>query len=139
MKIDAPDVEYPAEVYWSQEDKLASLDPDLRARLERVMDHLRAEGYRPHLVYGWRSHGAQARLVAAGKSWTHFSRHNVTGPDGRPKSRAADLIDKRPEYQWTGPRAGEFFARLCAHAEAEGLTCGARWDPGDPSHVELDP
>jgi len=136
MPIDPADVrEYPAEAYWPQREKLASLASGLSARLSLVFDQLRAEGWEPHVVYGWRSHGAQEWLLRRGRSWTRWSRHNATDAAGKPAARAADVIDKR--HGWESPEAAQFFARLGALAEAQGLTWGGRWSEPDVAHVEL--
>ena len=68
---------------WAQEKKLASLEPGFRARIDRVIAKLKADGFQPKIVFGWRSTKVQARLKREGKSKISFSFHCAQHPDGQ--------------------------------------------------------
>ena len=122
---------------WSQERKLASLDPDFQNRVLNVLDRLRAAGFKPHVVYAWRSKETQAKLVERGVSKTMNSKHCV-GVEG--EGRACDIVDAD---HWWG--AGEdqdeaqalvFFGALGLAALEEGLSWGGTWSWKDWAHIE---
>lgn len=110
---------------WSQEKKLASLEPGFRARIERVIGKLKADGFQPKIVFGWRSTKVQARLKREGKSKVSFSFHCAQHPDGRPNAWAVDLVDSR--WAWNEPDCHKFFRALGAAGKAEGLVWGGDW------------
>jgi hypothetical protein len=102
--------------------------PELRARLERVIDRMESEfGYKVEVVETYRSQARQNALFAQGRTepgqvvtWTRASNH-TTG-------RAADLVI---DGSYDDPVAYE---RLMRVAREEGLrTLG----PRDPGHIEL--
>lgn len=105
------------------------LHPELRARLERVMERMRAEyGHEVKIAEGYRTQERQAELFAQGRTapgpvvtWTRNSAH--TG------GLAADVVI---DGTYENPIAYERFARL---AREEGLVSLA---PLDPGHVELE-
>ena len=110
---------------WPQEKKLASLEPGFRAKIERVIAKLKAEGFQPRIVFGWRSTKVQAKLKAEGKSKISFSFHCAQHPDGRPNAWAVDLVDTR--WAWNEPDCHKFFKALGAAGKAEGLVWGGDW------------
>jgi hypothetical protein len=104
------------------------LDPELRRRLDRVIDRMRDEfGHEVRLVEGYRDQRRQDHLYAQGRTrpgpvvtWTRSSAHTA--------GRAADLI---VDGTFDNPTA---YARLARIAREEGLsTIG----PRDAGHVEL--
>lgn len=117
------------------------LHPDFRARIERVEERLRNQGYEVAVASAWRSDERQDAiwlvsqlLEAMGSSpGTHVrggeSCHNQE-LDGAPASAAIDLrpgrvldLDARAEFYWALGRA----------AEAEGLRWGGRWSRSNPA------
>ncbi|MGQ0766213.1 MAG: hypothetical protein ACT4OZ_11160 [Gemmatimonadota bacterium] len=105
-----------------------ALDPELRRRLDRVIDRMASEfGHRVEVVETVRSRERQDRLYASGRSepgpvvtWTRNSRHL----DG-------EAADVRIDGGWSDARA---FLRLNRIADQEGLR--TLW-PRDPGHIEL--
>jgi hypothetical protein len=102
--------------------------PELRARLERVIDRMESEfGYKVEVVETYRSQARQNALFAQGRTepgqvvtWTRASNHTL--------GRAADLVI---DGSYDDPVA---YQRLMRVAREEGLrTLG----PRDPGHVEL--
>lgn len=110
---------------WPQEKKLASLEPGFRAKIEKVIAKLKADGFQPKIVFGWRSVAVQARLKAEGKSKVSFSFHNAQKPDGTPNAWAVDIVDSR--WAWNEPHCHTFFKALGAAGKAEGLVWGGDW------------
>ncbi len=119
---------------WPQARKLASLHPRFRPRVAAVIARLRAERFRPVVVYGWRSVAVQERLFRAGSSKVRFSFHNAQTTDGLPAAWAADLVDER--WYWREPDAHVFFRALGKAAKAEGLIWGGDWKFRDWAHVQ---
>jgi len=111
---------------WAQEKKLASLEPGFRTRIERVIAKLKADGFQPKIVFGWRSTKVQAKLKAEGKSKISFSFHCSQHPDGRPNAWAVDVVDSR--WAWNEPDCHKFFRALGAAGKAEGLVWGGDWE-----------
>ena len=110
---------------WPQDKKLASLEPAFRAKVERVIAKLKADGFQPTIVFGWRSVAVQKKLKAEGKSKVSFSFHNAQKPDGTPNALAVDLCDTR--WAWKEPDCHKFFKALGAAGKAEGLVWGGDW------------
>ncbi len=110
---------------WSQEKKLASLEPSFRPKIERVIAKLKADGFQPRIVFGWRSVAVQKRLVQEKKSTVRFSFHNAQKPNGTPNAWAVDVIDAR--WSWNEPDCHKFFKALGAAGKAEGLVWGGDW------------
>ncbi len=109
---------------------LSGLQPDFRAKVERVLRRLQAKGWQPRVAEGRRTRAQQAEKVRRGYSRTMNSRH-LTG-------RAADIVDRR--WGWEGPAADtnhRFWRDLGAAAKAEGLTWGGDWRSfKDVAHVQ---
>ncbi|HEX8528154.1 peptidoglycan-binding protein [Allosphingosinicella sp.] len=110
---------------WTQEKKLASLEPSFRPRIERVIAKLKDSGFQPKIVFGWRSVAVQKKLKAEGKTTVSFSFHNAQKPNGTPNAWAVDLIDAR--WSWNEPDCHKFFKALGAAGKAEGLVWGGDW------------
>jgi len=106
---------------------VAALDPQLQAKLAKVMARIRAEGHDVTVSETYRSQARQNVLFAQGRTapgqvvtWTQSSKHT--------QGRAVDLL-------LDGGAAGaEAYGQLQQVANEEGLrTLGAR----DPGHLEL--
>lgn len=116
---------------------LLSLYPPFRAKVEKVVARLEAQGYQPVVRVAWRSPEQQQREVAEGDSEVSLGYHNAKDPCGNMAALGADVIDRR--YGWTDPRAESsgFWDALQAAAEAEGMVTGNTWrKPWDPAHVQ---
>jgi hypothetical protein len=125
-----------SEARWTEQQKLAATDPELRPKLVRILAELRARfgADNVKLFYTYRYPETQAQLAAIGTG-ARQSKHTATR-DGQPAARAADIV--HAVDGWEGPRAAQLFAALGPLAEAEGLRWGGRWsNPYDPAHVEL--
>jgi len=124
---------------WSERKKLVSLDDRLLSKVVRVLEALEAEGFRPKIVYAWRSIAEQQRLRAEGKSRVSFSFHNAQKGDGTPRAYAADIVDKRWGWAREAERAG-FWQALGRIAKGQGLYWGGDWrSVKDRAHVQLYP
>lgn len=105
-------------------ERLQLINPGMRPKVKAVISDLEQHGYRPLIDKGvWRSAAEQARKKAAGVSQVSYSYHNVTTPDGRPDSLAADITDNR--WFWQSPKP--FWLTLAGSAESHGLTTGIYW------------
>ncbi len=124
---------------WSTEKKLKSLDRRMRPKVERVTEALKAQGFRPKIVYAWRSVAVQQELVAKGRSKVKFSFHNAQKPGGSPRAYAADIIDRR--WAWSArAKANGFWEALGSAAKRGGLFWGGDWRSfKDWAHVQFYP
>lgn len=124
---------------WAQEKKLASLDPRLRPKVEAILAVLKTQGFKPKIVYAWRSVEVQHQLVEEGHSRVRFSFHNAQTPDGTPNAYAVDIIDRR----WAWNNAAElngFWDALGATAKTQDLLWGGDWRTfRDVAHVQFFP
>jgi peptidoglycan L-alanyl-D-glutamate endopeptidase CwlK len=111
---------------WSQEKKLDSLDNALRKKVVRILARLEAEGFRPKIVYAWRSVAVQQQLVAQGRSRVRFSFHNAQYKSGRPRAHAIDVIDRRWAWDDAAERNG-FWDALGRAGKDEDLFWGGDW------------
>ncbi len=107
---------------------VASLDPEFRARMERVVERMRSEfGHEVRVTETVRDQDRQEYLYEQGRTrpgpvvtWTRSSNHTA--------GRAADVVVDGSYHNPAG------YARLARVAREEGLrTLGAR----DPGHLEL--
>lgn len=124
---------------WPQEKKLRSMHPELRTKVEKVLQALKGRGFQPTVFYGWRSVAVQMQLYFKGNSKVKFSFHNAQHPDGTPNAHAADIVDSRfgwaPEAEQTG-----FWKALGEEAKKQGLVWGGDWVTfRDWAHVQLVP
>lgn len=124
---------------WSQDKKLASLNPLLRPKVQAVLNALVKRGFKPKIFYGWRSVAVQLQLYREGNSKVKFSFHNAQKPDGTPNSYAADIVDER--YGWEAQAQSSGFWKALGHeAKAQGLYWGGDWSGfRDWAHVQLLP
>ena len=139
----------------TQAEKLASLHPDLRPRVEAIMADLRSQGYDPVINFGWRTIQEQRWLMSQRLSTVPFSFHNTLDSQGRPAAQAADIVDaamyRNDEDRMLtgrGPPGGNaaFWTALSIAAAAQGFTgkqYGGNWTGfgqfGDAPHVEIYP
>jgi peptidoglycan L-alanyl-D-glutamate endopeptidase CwlK len=124
---------------WPQAKKLQSMHPDLRSMVEDVLDALAQRGFKPKIVYGWRSVAVQLKLFNQGHSKVKFSFHNAQKPDGTPNAYAADIVDSR--YNWKPEaKTSGFWDALGEEAKSRGLYWGGDWASfRDWAHVQLVP
>ena len=123
----------PVEDDWPQEQKLDSLHPTFRAKVDRVMADLRAQGYNPHVKFGWRSLQTQAQLLSAGRTKVPFSFHNAVDIEGEPAALAVDITDYDDRWAYQNMN---FFKALGAAAEKQGLFWGGDWTWKDYAHIQ---
>ncbi len=121
---------------WTQEKKLASLNLDLRPKVERILKALASAGFQPKIFYGWRSVQVQLEIYKAGNTKVKFSFHNAQKPDGTPNAYAADIVDKR--WGWgTEAKTNGFWTALGKAAKDETLVWGGDWTGfTDVAHVQ---
>lgn len=124
---------------WAQDKKIQSLMPDLRPKVQAVLNALKQRGFSPSVYYGWRSVAVQLELYRLGNSKVKFSFHNAQKPNGTPNSYAADVIDSR--YGWTTQaETSGFWKALGEEAKKQGLHWGGDWVSfRDWAHVQLVP
>jgi peptidoglycan L-alanyl-D-glutamate endopeptidase CwlK len=124
---------------WTQDKKIASMNPLLRPKVLAVLAALGKRGFKPKVFYGWRSVVVQLKLYAEGNTTVKFSFHNAQKPDGTPNSYAADIIDER--YAWTAQaESSGFWKALGEEARKQGLYWGGDWTSfRDWAHVQLVP
>ena len=138
------------ETRWSQAHKLTLVEPGWP--LTELLDELRGQGWRPHLVYTWRALGTQGQLFAAGASGVPFGFHCAVR-DGKPAALAADIIDQRHGWGAEQPdaertrQAAAFFQALGSATRRRGWTWGGDWSRKngwaaygmgwDPCHIQL--
>lgn len=120
------------EALWTQPQKLQSLAPAAREKIEGLLSDLRHLGYTPEIVFAWRSLPTQEQLIKAKKSTRAFGMHNAMH-EGVAASLAADIVDL--QCGWAGPRATKFFKDLHAAAKKRGLYMRAL----EPWHVQSQP
>lgn len=123
----------PVEDVWPQEQKLDSLHPTFRAKVDRVMADLRAQGYNPHVKFGWRSLETQAQLFNAGTTKVLFSFHNAVDLDGEPAALAVDITDEADQWAYANMA---FFNALGVAAKKQGLFWGGDWMWKDYAHIQ---
>ena len=124
---------------WPDSKKVASLDRRMRIKTRRVLKKLKEWGFRPRVVYAWRSVDVQRELVAKGHSKVLFSFHNAQHPDGTPNAYAVDIIDRR--WAWSPEaEANGFWDALGRAAKDEKLYWGGDWERfKDWAHIQFLP
>lgn len=105
---------------------LELLLPCVRERVERVLERMRADGHDPLVWESLRSEERAAELEQRGTG-SRRSLHCY--------GAAVDIICA--QRMWKASR--KFWRDLVRHAEAEGLTCGARWSRVDLPHLQAVP
>lgn len=125
---------------WPHEKKLRSMDFRLRPKVTAVLDALRARGFRPKIVYAWRSVAVQEELFKRGVTQVHFSFHNAQKRgEGIPNAYAADIVDERWGWKPEAEQKG-FWDALGQAAHDQGLVWGGDWTPHpDFAHVQSRP
>lgn len=124
---------------WSQEKKLESLDRRIRPKVERVLEALKSGGFKPKVVFAWRSVAVQAELLRLGRTRVSFSFHNAQTKSGTPNAYAADVIDSRWAWSAQAEQNG-FWEALGRAAKDEGLYWGGSWITfKDWAHLQLYP
>ena len=119
---------------WSMGQKLQSLHPELRPKVNAVLRAMRQRGFEPRIHHAWRSVGVQAGILAAGHSGVPFSFHNARNPDGTLSALAADIVDAT--LAWGASAA--FWKALGEEAKKQNLYWGGDWKTDyDPGHVQL--
>ncbi len=121
---------------WTQEKKLLSMEPFLRARVQMILNDLTTQGFQPKIFFGWRSVAVQEQLFKQGNTKVHFSFHNAQKPDGTPNAYAADIVDSR--WGWGDEaQANGFWEALGKSAKSHGLVWGGDWVTfKDVAHVQ---
>src|SRR5438874_3293195 len=113
-----------------------SLEPAFRAKVQILLEKLKAAGFKPKIFYGWRSVDVQQQLFREGKSQVQFSFHNAQKPDGTPNAYAADIIDQRWGWEDEAETNG-YWTALGKAAKSLGLVWGGDWkDFPDEAHVQ---
>ena len=70
----------------------------MRGKVVRVMKSLKNDGFKPKIVFTWRSVAVQHELVEQRRSTVRFGFHNAQKKNGTPNTYAVDVIDRR--YAW---------------------------------------
>lgn len=121
---------------WTMGQKLQSLHPELRPKVEAVLRAMRKRGFEPRIHHAWRSVAEQATIVADGNSTVRFSFHNAKNPDGTLAALAADIVDANLAWK----AKPEFWKAVEEEAKKRGLYWGGDFKtPWDPGHVQLLP
>jgi len=141
----APDTRHPPSYWrgdpkrWQRKKKLASLEPEFRAKVEAMLAELEAAGFQPKIFYAWRSVAIQRELKRKGRSKVDFSFHNAQLPDGTPRALAVDIVDKRWGWGELAKTRG-FWSALGAAAHDQELYWGGSWRSfKDWAHVQALP
>jgi hypothetical protein len=131
-----PDVMDPDSSTWTMGQKIQSLHPDFRLKVQSVLQGMRWRGFEPKIHHAWRSLAEQAKAYNSGNSSVTFSFHNVRNPDRSAGAMAADIIDIN--LGWGAKQA--FWDALRDEAAKAGLYWGGFFKPkADPAHVQLLP
>ncbi len=124
---------------WSHDKKLSSLDRRMRPKVERVLEALAQEGFKPKIYFAWRSVAVQQEIFERGDSRVRFSFHNAQQKNGTPNAYAADIIDRRWAWGAQAKNNG-FWEALGRAAKQEGLYWGGNWRRfKDWAHVQFHP
>lgn len=111
-------------------DKLLEVRPDLRPKVQAILNDLRGHGWQPVIHEALRSLSKQKENVKKGVSKTLKSKHL---PDSKGFSRAVDIIDKR--YGWNPPVI--FWLHLASSATAHEMRSGAFFGLSDEQEEKL--
>jgi len=120
----------------SQQQKLDSLDPRMKPKIEKVLKSLKDQGFQPKIYFAWRSLIEQKEIVEKGNSKVYFSFHTAY-KDGKPNAYAVDIIDKR--WAWTpAAETNGFWTALGKAGKKEKLYWGGDWkDFPDWAHLQF--
>ena len=122
--------------------QLSHLDPNFRAKVDRVLTTLRDQGYEPRIASTYRSARRQDALFTLGRvsqrlggpPWTNarggMSCHNKARGT-TPASQAIDIVP--PRRLRTASAKSKFYGALGVAAESEGLRWGGRWSQRNPT------
>jgi len=118
------------------EEKLATLEPTMRPKIESVLAALRTQGFQPKIYFAWRSLAEQKEIFLRGNSKVQFSFHTAY-KNGKPNAYAVDIIDKR--WAWGADAAKNgFWEALGKAGKAEGLYWGGDWKTfKDYAHLQF--
>ena len=120
---------------WSEAQKLTSLHPAFRKKIEAVLRDMRAEGRDAKIFFGWRSLQKQAELVKAGRSKVYFSFHNAAVDTQTPAALAVDIVSTSKGWNDMG-----FFQALGRIGKKHGLYWGGDWTSfRDYAHLQAAP
>ncbi|UQA58624.1 peptidoglycan-binding protein [Polyangium aurulentum] len=124
---------------WPHEKKVLSLYPDMRPKVEAVLEALKRRDFQPKIFFAWRSVAVQLELFRQGNTKVKFSFHNAQKRNGTPNAYAADIIDAR--YAWgSGAETSGFWKALGEEGKKQGLYWGGDWvDFRDWAHVQWYP
>ena len=109
----------------SHKEKINTLHPAMRSKVEAVLEELRSLGFQPKIFFAWRSLYEQEEIFEKGKSRVMFSFHTAY-KDGKPNSYAVDIIDERWAWQPTAKQNG-FWVALGVAGKKQGLFWGGDW------------
>lgn len=99
------------------------LEAGFRIIIEQIIVEMEGRGFRPRIQEADRSPADQLQAFKTGHSKLKFGFHNITGPNGEPRSMAVDLIDddyplaSRPSY----------LLNLAQVARKHGVQTGILW------------
>jgi hypothetical protein len=131
----------------------AKLDPAFRAKLQKVLEVLKAEGMPFKFHEGFRTIQRQQWLFGQGRptakpfgrpgsivtqknGTTNMSNHQGNGTAGSGCAADCYPLDKNGKVTLDAPQ--KVWKRYAEVAESQGLTAGFRWkQPHDPPHIEL--
>lgn len=123
---------------WTESQKLESLDPEFRKKVDKVIMDLKSQGYKPRVDFGWRDLAYQQELVKKGASKTTFSWHNVTNAKGEPAALAVDFIDNSVFKNKKWDDNAKFWDDLGKAARKQGLIWGGDWKSfKDKPHLQM--
>jgi hypothetical protein len=138
----------------TQEQKLETLEPSFRSKIESVLSQLKMLGYQPHIFFAHRTISEQQALFANKASSVKFSFHTVYN-NGVPAAEACDIVDKR--WWWENglvSQREEFWKDLEEAGKNNGLVWGGDFGADitvidengvvykrgwDPAHLQLQP
>ena len=111
----------------SYQEKLNSLDPAMKPKVEKVIETLKLKGFQPKLFFAHRTLHEQQEIFKKGHSKVKFSFHTAY-KNGKPNAYAVDIIDKR--WAWEGgteAQRNSFWKALGEAGKKEGLYWGGDW------------
>jgi peptidoglycan L-alanyl-D-glutamate endopeptidase CwlK len=118
--------------------KLNSLEPGFRPKIEQIIHGLEKRGFQPKIFYAHRTLREQRKIFEAGNSKVLFSFHTAY-KNGEPNAYAVDIVDKR--WLWGNAAMKNGFWRALgeeAHnAGLKGKKWGGNWNSfKDWAHVQ---